>query len=364
MSVKKMMFWMLVGTFAVIISAVLFYSCGGAGKGEGTTTSTVGLYLTDDISLFTQVTGTIDQIQLISTGTGTPCDVLTVPTTVNIANLANLMQLINVTQCPAGPYNRIHIAFDKSVQLMSAPTGTPSSCSFVSYKDEGNHKQPNILQCDPVSNICTLDINGAVNVFAHQQNKLALDFNLKDFDVMNADDPSTCTVTMKVSPLHGGEIEALGHPEAITGLVSNLTTTDEKFDLTRGNMTFSVLYTGITTTDQPGIDTLLQRAQDDQLRTKVVSSTIDFMNNEITASAILVKVEGTVSNLITNATFSVNYGPGGTGSIDVDYSKATVVGTVTNGSWVDVRLYGYSSMSNNFLAKMVEVENSGTMTED
>lgn len=363
MTIQKMLFWLLIGSLVIVTSAILFYSCGRSDN-TGTQFGTVGTFLTDDMSLFTQVTGTIEKVQLISTGTGTICDVLTGPAPVNIANLADVLQLVNVTSCPAGPYNRIHIAFDKNVQLMSSPTGTPSSCSFASYKDTGSNNQPNILKCDPATDICALDINGAVNVFANQPNKLALDFNLKDFDVTNPDNPLTCAVTMKVSPLHSGEIEALGRPEAVTGIVSHLSTTDQTFDLTRGNRTFSVLYSGITTTDQPGINTLLQRAQDDLLRTRVMSSGIDFMDNSIVASAISVKVEGTVSNLVTNATFSVNYGPGGTKNIKVDYSKAIVDGTVTNGLWVDVKLYGYSSTNNDFLANEVEVENEGTMTED
>ncbi|HXY55302.1 MAG TPA: DUF4382 domain-containing protein [Nitrospirota bacterium] len=385
MTIRKTLFWLLIGSLAVLTSAVLLYSCSGGGGGSagGTPFGAVGVYLTNDtlstqdtgtdtssisqltdtiMSLFSQVTGTIEKVQLISTGTGTTCDVLNGPTAVNIADLANVLQLVNVTQCPAGPYNRIHIEFDKSVDLMSAPTGTPVSCSFVSYKDEGNHDKPNVLQCDPASNICTLDINGAVNVLANQQNKLALDFNLKDFDVFFGE--SGCAVTMKVSPLYTEEIEARRHPEAVTGIVSQLSTTNQTFDLTDRHRTYNVLYSGITTTDQPGINSLLQRAQDDQLKAKVKSSSVDFMNNMIDASAILVKVEGTVSNLVSNATFSLNYGPGGTKNINVDYSKATVEGTVTNGSWVDVKLYGYSSASNDFLANQVEVECDGTTTED
>lgn len=361
---KRMIFSAI--TILAIICASSLYSCHRGGNSGTPATGTVALFLTDDpMELFTQVTATINRIQLVSTGTGTACDVLTAPATVNIANLADVMQLVNVAECPAGPFNRIHIEFDKSVQLMSGPTGTgmPSLCSFVSFKDEGSGSQPNILQCD-VDNICRLDVNGAVNVLVQQDNRLALDFNLKDFEVMHFGEPMTCGVTMKVSPLNASDIEKRGNREAITGIVSRLSTTDRTFNLTRGNRTFAVLYSGITDTGQPGLDVLLQRAQDDGLRTKVTASNIDFMNNTISASEILVKVEGTVSNLVSGSTFSVKYGPGGSRNIGVDHSNAAVEGTPATGSWVDVKLYGSTDVSNTFLARKVEVESPGTMTED
>lgn len=347
-----------------IICGLFFSSCDGGGD-DGAGTGTVALYITDaPMDLFSQVTATIDRVQLSHTGTATTCDVLNSPVTINIANLSDVMQLVNVTQCPAGPFNRIHIEFDKSVQLMSGPTGTVSLCSFGSFRDGDMGSQPNVLQCDPATNICTLDVNGAVNVLAQQNNKMGLDFRLKEFDVAGLGAPS-CSVAMKVSPLSASDMNEHhnANREAITGIISQLSTTSQSFDLTRGNRTFSVLYSGITTTDQPGLDALLQRAQDDGLRTKVTTSNIDLANNFITAASIVVKVEGTVSNLVTGAAFSVNYGAGGTRNIGVDYSNADVEGTVTNGAWVDVKLYG-SDGSNIFLAKKVAVESQGMMTED
>jgi hypothetical protein len=361
MSTKKVLFWVVAASLAVFSFAFLLYSCGGGGGGTPAT-GTVGLYLTDkpvnDMSGFKQVIATIDKVQLVNRGSGATCDVLTMPTTVNLANLANVMQLVNVTECTSGPFNRIHIEFDKSVQLMSAQTGT-SACSFVSFKDEGHGNQPNTLNCS--GPLCTLDINGAVNVLANQQNKAALDFSLKDFDVDNFDDPLTCSVTMKVSPLHGGEIEALRHPEAITGLISNLTTSTQTFDLTRGNTTFSVLYSGITATDQPGLDTLLQLAQTDGLRVRVMASNIDFMTRTITATKISVKIEGTVSSLdTTNHVFTLAFK--GSNTIAVDYNKASVDGALADGARVQVSLYGNDGT--NYLASKVEVEMSGMSTED
>ncbi len=344
---------------AIIMGGILLYSCGG-GNNAGSGSGTVGVYVTDDMSMYSQVTATIEKIQLVNTGPGTSCDLLAAPVTANIANLSNVMQLVDVTQCIAGSYNRFRLEFDKSVQLMSA-TGTTSDCFFTSFMDQGSGTQPKVLNCDASTGICTLDVNGAVNVLAMKDNKLALDFDLKNFDVKNFG-MQNCSATMNVSPLTASQMRQHGM-EAITGLVSNLNATNTTFDLTRGNRTFSVLYSGITASNQPGLDTLLQRAQDDGLRTRVTTSGIDLATNSITAVTIEVKVEGTVSNL-TGTTFTLSYGTGGARNIIVDYSKAVVNGTLAEGSWANVKLPGYDQASTDFIADKVEIETAGMMTED
>jgi len=127
--------------FGIAASAVLppaavlmFYSC-GSGNGRGSTASgTIALYATDDMSNYKQVIATINKVQVVNTGTGATCDVLTTPVTINIANLTDVLQILNVADCPAVPYNRVHIEFNKSVELMDA-ADTTATCSFVSYKD-------------------------------------------------------------------------------------------------------------------------------------------------------------------------------------------------------------------------------------
>lgn len=100
------------------------------------------------------------------------------------------------------------------------------------------------------------------------------------------------------------------------------------------------------------------------VRVKVVTSQIGLTNGTITASAINVKVEGTIASgslNMTNHTFTVNYGSGK--SISIDYSSAIVEGVLADGIWIDVKLYGlFGSM--NFLANRVEVAEDGTKTED
>jgi len=351
---KKVMSGIFVVTLAAGLLMILFSSC-SSNNGK-TRTAPVALYLTDDLSTYKQMIATITSAQILNTGSGAACDVLAAPVTVNIAELTSMLQLVDVAQCPVTPYNRIRIEFAKSVQLMDQ-TGASSLCSFGSSRDEVN--RPNVLLCSGPT--CTLDINGAVNVLAGQQNKLALDFDLKNFAIDRFTDPATCSVTMKVSPLHAEEIEVRGHPEGVTGLISGLSTTDRTFLLTRGNKTFSVLYSGITPTWQPGIDRLLQLAQTNDLRVKVISSRIDVDAANVLATTIFVKLEGTVSDLDAPAhLFTLAYEGGKT--IRVDYSAAAVEGTLADIVWVELKLYGFDG--GNYRASIVESGTSGMSTDD
>jgi hypothetical protein len=108
---------------------------------------------------------------------------------------------------------------------------------------------------------------------------------------------------------------------------------------------------------------LLLRAQDDRLRTRVLASQIGLTNHVITATALYVKVEGTVaagSLNTTNHTFAVNYRSAR--SIAVDYSSAIVNGVLAEGGWVEVKLYGFDGTS--FLAGKADVQASETETDN
>jgi hypothetical protein len=362
MKTRRIILTLAAGVVLVLAGAALFSSCGrssnnGTARTDGTNAPSgkIAVYATDDMSDYRQVIATINRIDLMHTGTGNSCTVFTGPLSLDLANLSGVMQLINVASCPVVPYNRIHIEFAKSVSLMDL-AGSTATCRFTSYKDE--HNRPNTLACGP--DTCTLDINGAVNLVARGSDKLALDFVLKDFEIEQFG-TAACSVTMKVSPIHGREMESRGNPEDVTGLISNLSTTDRTFTLTKGNETFTVLYSGITSTLQPGLDTLLQRAQTDQLRVKVTASQIDYANNTITASALCVKIEGTIAaGSLTATTFSLNYKTGMT--LSLDYSSAIVEGMLAEEAWVEAKLYGFDGT--NFLADRVEVQQNGTKTED
>ena len=370
MKKKGVLLGIVAAAAVFIVTAIVLYSCSGGGGSSVTGSSgTVALYATDNTTAFqqmappindtdnvSQATATISKVTVLNTGSGASCDVLTTPVAINIANLSDVLQLLDVADCPAVPYNRLHIEFNKTVELING--GAQSTCSFVSFKDDSN--RPNVLNCS--GSVCTLDINGAINVLVDHPNNVALDFRLKDFDIMSFGTPS-CSVTLKVSPIHGEEFEHLFYPESITGLVSNLTTSTDTFDLTKHHFVFHVMYSGITSTAQTGLDDLLTRAEQDGLRTRVTVSTIDFNTKTIDASHVFVKVEGLVSALsTTNHTFTITYEMGKT--INVDYTDAVVKGPLADGAFAEVELYGFSGKSSDFLAAWVEVEFECTVPDD
>jgi hypothetical protein len=337
-----------IGVLVLVAASVIWISCGGGSGGSGSSsTGSVALYATDDMSVdYKQVTATVNKVSLVQTGTGDTCDLLTTPVTLDITDLSSMVQLLDVAACPAVDYNRIHIEF--SEQSLLTDTGdVTATCNFTSYKDKGNN--PNVLQCDAGN--CSLDINGAVNVFANQRSKLALDFNLKKFDVQGFNTPG-CSVTMKVSPLNSAGIKGKhydGYEEGISGNVSNLDISAKSFTLSAKSGDFTVFYSSVITA---GIDNVLILAETDGLKAIVRTSAINLDTGVIDASAIDVKVDGTVSILDTlNQTFTLSHN---TDTIPVDYSGAEEVkGVLINGASAELKLNGYDGF--NYLAREVKV---------
>ncbi len=350
---------LLYGLSIIVLSTVLlFNSCGGSGNAP-LSDPLVGLSITGDAAHFRQVVVTVEKIQILNTGTGAFCDVLSVPINIDLADLAKIMQLSNITGCGEGAYDTINIELDRSVQLMTASSGTTtrtvSLCSFASYRDE--EKRTRALQCS--GPLCALEISAAVNVLAKQDNRLALDFNIKDSDVVNPDDPSTCALTVNVSHLDETEMNTLAYPEAIIGLVSELTVTNRTFNLVRGALSLTVDYSAIPAEQQPGLDDLLQLALNDSLRVKVVSPKIGMANATINASAVFVKIEGISPNLNTMLSpLMLTFGAGGSAeTIPINFKDADLSGMPADNGWVIVRLYG--SDGTNYLASRIIVEPSG-----
>lgn len=323
---KKLSYFLFFLFFAAII-----YSCGSGGGGAAT--GNVSLYVTDDLSGYEQVAAVLNSVSLVGSGSGAECFLLNSPEGVDIANLSEKILLLDVASCPAGEYNRIHIVFNNTATLTDGVQ--TQTCAFKSYKDNSNH--PNVLNCSGISNTCTLDVNGAVNVFGGKNGKAGLDFDLKNFEVANFPNPN-CTVTMKVSPLNASDIgskKEQGYLEAITGDISNLNTTSKTFVITKGSAAFNVNYSGIN--NQPGIDQLLQFAVSNHLKVRLVAASID-LNSTLIPSEISVKAEGSISGLNTSAQTFTLMMP--LGNIGVNYSSAVVEGTLTDGVSAEANLTG------------------------
>jgi hypothetical protein len=336
-----------------LTAAIAVYSCGGGGGGGSAATGSVAIFATDDMGDFRSVSAFINSVQIVHTGSGDSCTVLE-DEPMDIAELSSTLELLGVEDCPQRSYNRIRFAFSPSVELTDSQE-TTATCTFDSYKDASG--QPNRLTC--VGDTCMLDINGAVNVFASQTEKLALDFVLKEFIDTGFPDPG-CTVTMKVSPLNASGMrdkKQLGYRERVSGFVSDVT--DATFILAKGNDIFIVDYSGATHSgalqSAQGLQDALNLAAGDHLLVRVFGSiNLNTIPYSVTAEKVFIIAEGTMSNLDEpNSTFDLGYNGN---TIAVDYTDAIVEGVLDDGSLVDVKLFGYDDVSMLYLAAKVEVE--------
>lgn len=334
----------------LLLVLVTLTACGGGGGGSTTASGTVALFVTDNLEEFNQVTTTITGVEILHTGSGASCSILSDPVTLDIAELSSEFLLLDLTHCAAGQFNRIRVDMDRNVELTLNEI-TDEECTFTSYKD--NENKPNVLQCN--GDTCSMEINGMVNVVVRKSTSLVLDFDLKEFEVENFGEPG-CGVTMKVEPLNANDVDDKknrGNRESIKGIISNLDSTNKTFTLTKKKDIFTVVYTGV---NQEGIDKLLLFAQDSRLKTKVRCSTIDLTSRECVASEIHVHVEGTVSDL-TAATFNLTFNP----QISVDYTGAEVEGTLVDDAKAEVKLFEFNGRS--YLALEVEVESQDKSKE-
>jgi len=354
-------------TVITLALGLLYYACGG-GSGSGGS-GTVPLYMTDDTGNFTQVVMTLNSVRLVHTSTGTSCDLLTEPESIDIANLEGVLQLLDTTECPIQPYNRVNIEFEKAVALMDV-NGESGECLFGSYKTNDNPDQPNVLVCN--DGVCVISINGGINTIADTVNPFALDFDLKNFVVNNFGLPE-CSVTMKVEPQNNNDIDkkiAAGYRKSVTGYVSALDVDADSFTLTtKKGSVFTVvyslaLYRGAS---QQGLDELLAYAADRGLRARVMAADIDVSGaGAISATTIYVKVAGMVSGL-DNLNYLFNLGNTAKNiMIAVDYTNAfnfdKVEGTLADDVWVESKLFGFDL--DTYFAHEVEVEEEDAVETD
>ena len=343
----------------LLLTGVIMYACGSSNDGGGT--GSVSLYVTDDLGDYKQVNATLNDVQLVHTGTGLTCDLLDEPQNLDIANLHEVVQYVDTTDCPAGQYNRIHIEFEEAVGLVNN-ADTAAACLFDSYKDTGNANRPNVLTCS--DGICTMNINGAVNVAVNTDNQFGLDFDLREFEVENFG-TTECSVTMKVEPLNRNGFDdkmQTGYRTGFSGYVTELDTDGDSFILTtrRGDV-FSVEYSDALYREevQPDLDGLLDFAATNELLARIFTGNIEITGSEpVSAVGILVKLEGEVSSIADNGFDLTNVDK--TIYITVDYTDAAafdkVEGTLAENSWVETKLFGWTDEV--YLAHEVEIEDA------
>ena len=356
---------------ATILSALLLmnFSCGGSvqdpnpGSGYGK----VALFISDNMSFYNQIVATITSVQLINSGTAEVCTVLKAPVTLDIANLTNMAHYVDLTECPAGKYNRIDIDIKKNVRLMDQ-LGATSSCAFTDLLNMSGVAEP--LDCDPVTGICTVSIrsgvrDGRVLVQEDRYNDLGIDFDLKQFTVTNFGDPSTCSVTMAAATISAGDFNESGRAHGVTGTIADLDDDAETFSILAGGVTLTVDFSGILSSLHPEIGDVLEYAQAKGLAVNVLTGGIDLASGTIMANRIYVKAAGTVSNVVMAPQWSflltLEDGEKVAGS---HKPPAEVQGSFLNGSWVNVKLDGYDEDNHRYLASSIEVLPLGTVLDD
>ncbi len=346
------------------LSLFLLHSCGGSESAYAPSaqSGTVNFYITDSISDYKQVIIGINEVALVNSGTQTVCSVLTAPTSLDIPKLTDVLQLVDVVTCDTGPYNRVHLEFKPEVQLMDR-YGSSAVCRLDSYLDNGG--RVNKLQCDPVKDICTLDITGSVrrgslDILAGQVNKVAVDFNLKDFSVTDFG-KAGCLVTMKVTPFQAADIIRVNHPESISGIIADLDTAAMTFRLKKGGTKFFFSYADIAAA-RPDFYRLLQLAQDDVLKVWIKSGDLSADAALITADDILLMVSGRISGLDqVSKTFSLTYK--GINTMTVSYASSdTIEGVPADGARVETKLYGYADAV--YIAKSIKIKTDDSESDN
>ena len=107
-----------------------------------------------------------------------------------------------------------------------------------------------------------------------------------------------------------------------------------------GHKTYTVLYSEITSSVQPGFEDVLQRAEDDGLRLTVLASNINPAGGAITASSLFMNIGGVVSDLDTGqATCTITYKHGRT--IDIVYQDPASEDSLKDGDWIQLKITGY-----------------------
>ncbi len=358
----------------ILLGAVLagagigLYSCGNSSTaGSGT----VALYATDaPLDGASRVEVGIKEIRIEHTGTGQSCVVFAPdqPYRVDLTDLQGTMQLLDLTNCPAGEYNRLVVTLEQSpvdVLYDNNGDGTPEAytCSLTDYDPERHQNKPRPLPnrtvCDSSAGECYLYVTGAVNILANQTTDVALDFSVKDseIEIDTSVNPPSCTVAFKVYPLHAKEVEdhmkKEGKEHEIKGTIveNTLDTTANTFDLSMGSMTFTVNYDDSI---GQGVDDILQRALDYGQSVEVECSSLDLNNATCTAKEIEVKVKGTaVSVDQSTGIVSVDINGDSTADINVQVNEME---DVEPGKRIEVEVTGYDSTQDLYLGEEAECD--------
>lgn len=179
---------MLIGLVVVILSGLFFTACGGGGG--GTQTGSVSLFFTDSpANVYSSVLVKVYEVNLCSDN---QCQNKVKLFTnqqgleVDLSKLNGILQYINTANIPQETYNRLEVILDKNLTIIDG-SGVSHPAIFTPMQEKPN--KPNTVQCDNASNKCYIRFNGTVQPFA--MGKLVVDFQLKEFEVKESNEPTT-----------------------------------------------------------------------------------------------------------------------------------------------------------------------------
>ncbi|MDA8086423.1 MAG: DUF4382 domain-containing protein [Nitrospiraceae bacterium] len=332
----------------IIGAGLLLASCGGGGGSSpaagaanpsggsssgASQTAAVGLFMTDDASGFGQVSAIINSVTLLNSGSGQSCTVLSSPVHIDLANLSDVMELVKTSNCPAGSFDTVRIAFSNAAGLTDSG-GTSSTCAFTSFSS--GQPSPDTMSCS--GNNCTMDLNTQANILASQNNRVGVDFDLKDFTVTGFG-TRVCSVTVRVNPLSGPQMDAMGFHPGITGMIAGAT--GSTVTINTGARSFIINASSMGQSDFQGF---MQTAQTKGFPAIADCTNFDFNAGTCQAGKVLAVATGMVSNLDTsNHTFVLTLNDGT--HLDVGFPNANVKGMPEDGQLAVVDLMDMNTSS-------------------
>ncbi len=328
--------------FLAVAAGSLQAGCGGGGSspvsstgsstaGSSVSQASVGLFMTDAPSGYPQVSAIINSVTLLNSASGQSCAVISNPVTMDLANLSGVMELVRTSDCPSGSYDTVRVVFSNAVGLTDA-SGASGACAFTSFSP--GQPASDTISCSGGN--CVMNLNSQVSTVAGQNNRMGLDFDLANFNVTGFGS-GACSMTMRVDPLDGPQIDAKGYPIGIMGAIANAT--GGGITLNTGTRSFFI---NGAAAGQPDFLGTMQIAQAKGIPAFADCSNFDFNAGACQASQIMAIATGVVSNVDSSYnTFMLTLNDGT--QLNVGFTNAGLKGMPADGHVSVVRLLSINS---------------------
>ncbi|SNZ11484.1 DUF4382 domain-containing protein [Hydrogenobacter hydrogenophilus] len=222
-----------------LVLGSLLVSCGGGGGGGVSSTSSIPVYFTDDMSVYPSILVKVYEVNLCSDNScQQKVNLFTSQQGLqtNLAKLNGVLQYITTANIPQGTYNRLEVVMDKNLTITDS-NNVAHQAVFTPMNEKPN--KPNTVQCD--TQRCYIRFNGIVQPFS--MGKLVIDFVLKEFEVNTNTNPWQ-VYEVKMKPLTPQE--TAGKTIEIHLMVQSTSTQNNNFTGTWMGKTYTVNLTQTT----------------------------------------------------------------------------------------------------------------------